>query len=82
MTLKRAKLIAALIADLDKDCEHTDYVAEIKQNPFPELGCQVVLSSKDGHRNQLVDLTCFAKALDLLGTKVYMSLYSNYIELN
>lgn len=82
MTLKRARLIAALIADLDNDCRHTDFVAEIKHNPFPQLGCHVVLSSKDHHRNLLVDLTCFARALEMLGTKVHMSLYSDYIELS
>ncbi len=81
MTLKRAKLIAALIADLDKDCEHTDYVAEVKPNPYEANEYSVVLSSRRPWRNQLVDLICFARSLDLLATKLQMSQENDYIEL-
>ena len=82
MTLKRAKLIAALIADLDKDCEYTDYVAEVTQNPYCESDYSVMLYSKSNARNQLCDLTCFARTLSLLGTNVHM--YNNplYVEIH
>lgn len=82
MTLKRAKLIAALIADLDKDCEHTDYVAEVKLRPYCECDYTVMLYSKGGYRNQLCDLTCFARTLDLLGTNVHLNFNSHYVELS
>lgn len=81
MNIKRAKLIAALIADLDKDCEYTDYVAEVKQNPYHENEYSVVLSSKANHRNQVCDLICFGKTLEFLGTKVNMYHHDNYVEL-
>lgn len=82
MTLKRAKLIAALIADLDKDCEYTDYVAEVGLRPYCECDYTVKLYSKAGARNQLCDLTLFAKALEILGTNVHMYFYTHYIELS
>lgn len=82
MTLKRAKLIAALIADLDKDCEHTDYVAEIKLIPGSVDGYSVELSSMKNHRNQLTDLICFAKSLEELATKVHMYLGRDYVEIS
>lgn len=82
MTLKRAKLIAALIADLDKDCEHTDYVAVVKQFPYDKKEYSIVLSSMANHRNQICDLTCFARILELLGTKVHIYSAANYVELS
>lgn len=82
MTLKRAKLIAALIADLDKDCEHTDYVAGVKLIPSSVDEYSVELSSMKNHRNQLVDLICFAKSLDILATKVHTYYGPDYIELS
>lgn len=82
MTLKRAKLIAALIADLDKDCEHTDYVAKVMQNPNHKDVYSVELSSMANHRNQLCDLICFARTLDLLGTSVSMYHNGNYVEIS
>lgn len=82
MTLKRAKLIAALIADLDKDCEFTDFVAEVQLRPYYECDYTVKLYSKGGSRNQLCDLTCFARALDLLGTSVHLNFTSHYVELS
>lgn len=77
MTLKRAKLIAALIADLDKDCEYTDYVAEVKQFPYDKNEYSVELSSRTNKRNQLCDLIVFAKSLEELGTKVHV-VYNTY----
>ena len=82
MTLKRAKLIAALIADLDKDCAHTDYVAEVKLIPGCVNEYSVELSSMRDYRNQLVDLICFAKSLDILATKVHTFYGPDYIELS
>lgn len=82
MTLKRAKLIAALIADLDKDCEYTDYVAEVKQNPYCQSDYSVMLYSECNSRNQLCDLTCFAKTLVLLGASVLMYNGTHYIKLS
>lgn len=81
MTLKRAKLIAALIRDLDTDCEYTDYVAEIEQRPYYECDYSVKLYSKAGARNQLCDLSLFAKALELLGTNVHMYFKTHCMEL-
>lgn len=81
MTLKRAKLIAALIADLDKDCEHTDYVAKVVKNAYRENEYSVELSSMANFRNQLCDLICFARILEVLAVKVHMSLNDNYVEL-
>lgn len=82
MTLERAKLIAALIADLDKDCVHTDYVAEVQLRPYCECDYTVKLYSKGGSRNQLCDLTCFAKTLDFLGTNVHMYNSTDYVVLS
>lgn len=82
MTLKRAKLIAALIADLDKDCEYTDFVAEVELRPYCECDYSVKLYSKAGSKNQLCDLTLFARALDLLGTSVHLYFSSHYVELS
>lgn len=82
MTLKRAKLIAALIADLDKDCEHTDYVAKVMKNAYHENEYSVELSSMANHRNQICDLTCFARILELLGTKVHIYSAANYVEIS
>lgn len=82
MTLERAKLIAALIADLDKDCVATDYVAEVYLVPGCVNEYLVEMSSKQNHRNQLVDLICFAKSLDILATKVHTYYGPDYIELS
>lgn len=81
MTLKRAKLIAALIADLDKDCEYTDYVAEVQLMAYHECDYSVLLYSKGGSKNQLCDLIVFASALDNLGTNVHVYLQNHCIEL-
>lgn len=82
MTLKRAKLIAALIADLDKDCVHTDYVAKVMKNAHRENEYSVELSSMANHRNQLCDLICFARILEELAVNVHMYHNDNYIELS
>ena len=82
MTLKRAKLIAALIADLDKDCEYTDYVAEVQLMPYYECEYSVLLYSKSGAKSQLLDLIVFASALDKLGTDVHVYLQTHSVELH
>ena len=81
MTLERAKLIAALIADLNKDCVYNDYVAEVKQNASREDEYSVKLSSKASHRDRLSELFFFARDLVLLAPFVHMNCESNYIEL-
>lgn len=82
MTLKRAKLIAALIADLEKDCEFNDYVAEVHLRPHYECEYSVLLYSKSGAKTQLLDLIVFASALDKLGVNVHVYLQTNSVELH
>lgn len=82
MTLKRANLIAALIADLDDDCKVTDYVAEVELVPDCVNEYSVKLSSKAGHHLYLSELFCFARELMVLGVKLHMNVESNYIKLS
>lgn len=81
MKLKRAELIAALIRDFDTDCKYTDYMVGVELRPYYESDYSVKLYYKTDAGSQLVILTLFARALELLGTQVHLSFYGSYIEL-